>query len=188
MILTRRQRLLGTLVLAAGAAASIATSQVSWDLTEYRELEPVLLDETTPAVGYAVHVEYTGDIGLPEGNISLTLSVEKEPANPATASLHASIVDDATGELVGEQDFVYDTTAPGPQGLWVSADAWSGCTDGCSRDFTIWVERTDVVDGSDWAQVQLTGGIEAYLVEYGEGEPPGGASLTLEVTPLPGSP
>lgn len=184
MILSRRQRLLGALVLAAGAAASIATSQVAWNLEDSAPLDPVILDESLPSVAYAVHVEYTGTVANPEGNISLALTVEKEPAMVGTPSLHVTITDDATQQIVGEQDWVYDPSVTDPQGPWLSATAWIGCTAGCSQDFTVVIERTDPITDAPWPQARISGTFDAYLAEYGNGNEPEGVSMGLEVTPL----
>jgi hypothetical protein len=183
MNLSLRQRVLATCVLAAGAAASVATSMVAepfqrWSLSEVADLPPITVDESNPRYGFLVQVGFDGAMTRPSGNLSLSLDALLDPTLGGTASIHVEMVERGT-DAVGSIDFIQDPSTSAAPGLGMPA--WRlDCRQGCANEFEVWIERTD---GNP---ALISGLFDVDLIETdGDSDvPPAGATLTLEVTPL----
>jgi hypothetical protein len=182
LALSTRQRILATLVLTGGALASVATSQVYWDLqSEIQTVPPAVLDLSTPEVGYRIDIDYTGPTTEPEGSLDIQLTpAVTVVANAPPATFEIQLIDAQTSELVHTQTLTLDSAQT--VDVYAYATAWMSCESACSETFELWIERTDLVADAPRHDVSFTGTAYVDLREGGNGsEPPPGTTVNLSI-------
>lgn len=176
----RRHRILATLVLAAGAVASIATSQVDDSLQESQDLPPQTLDEARPLIGFQIFTVVRGSFDQPTGFVTANLTFEMPGFALEPAEIQVQLLDGATSVILDE------ATGTIPAGervtLGVSTEPFGDCDGLCERDFILWIERGALTD-TNYPSMVAESTVMVELDE-GDGETPSDATLSLDVTPL----
>jgi hypothetical protein len=172
------RRRAAALVIAAGAAASVATSMTEWLVEDIAELPPIHLDPTATAIEYEIRATARGTLdGSGEVQVDLSSALTAADGNPARI-VHATL----RGGVPSETVELY--LAPGINDF-LSIPAWGGCPGTpCEQTFTLRLELTP--PGSN-------GGTEADVVgsvtarRTGLGEQPSDVTVDVsiwsEVTP-----
>ncbi len=179
--MNRRQRVLAMFVLAAGAAASLATSQVDDGLTETHDLAPQSLDDITTVVGYQIHTEIRGSFSQPVGGLTVNLSISLAPGITPDTSLRVQLLD-GNSVILDDQTVSVDSGAT--VSTFVSAEPFGDCDGLCERDFVVWIERGDS-PGPDYPYVTPDSSVTVDIDE-GDGDLPSDATLDVSVTILEG--
>jgi hypothetical protein len=166
------------LVIAAGAAASVATSMTEWFVEDSGELPPIHLDPTTSVIEYEIRATARGTLeGSGEVEVSLSSAQLAADGNPARI-VHATLRSGAPEDT----DEVY--LAPGITDT-LTVPAWGRCPGSpCEESFILRLELAEV--GSDGGtDADLFGTVTARRT--GVGEQPSDVSVDVsvwsEVTP-----
>lgn len=177
LALSPRQRILATLVLAGGALASVATSQVYWEIvSESSSVELVTLSRESPEVGYRIDIDFTGAATEPEGYLTVDLqsAVTAPPDGPV--DLHAELIDVQSGEVIGSQTVTLTSTSF--VSVYFEYPVWMSCTSACSEQYELWIDRL----GDALVPVTIDGRVTVSVSERGkDGEPPAGTTVSATV-------
>jgi hypothetical protein len=178
-------RLIPCILLAGGAIASIATSQVppGWGIGTNQALDPAVIDDTTPTVRYQVHVELhgaepiTGLDGMVETDVSFAA---RDGSTPSGSIELSSLTNDVPPATINYGDV--DPTTARERGISASLDAWLACTsDPCSEDFELVVHRDP---GANLPALDIGGTVYASAGGTDKVQPPN-TSVVLTVTREP---
>ncbi len=182
--------ILPRVVLAAAAAASIATSQLWWTLEEMALLEPVALEDRAPTSAYAIQATVeTPYRGCADSNGEMTvcgdLQVSFDLSVRDVTGVLSAQVEVELRSLTNDSEGVSQlfTVGPGaPTTGHLSVSAWSECASGsCTEDFTLTLRRRPA---SGDPVVEVTGSVRARTQGPESSEPPAGARIALDVTNL----
>jgi hypothetical protein len=183
------KRIAAKLVLAAGAAASIATSIATWQIDAAIELDSATIPPMRRLAGYAIHVEVGGesanDSAL-DGHVEARVTVRSVGAEQP-AIVRAWIT--TAGDPADVRDEITVTLAPRQMAtLDLYADAFVDCTAStCTDDVELWIERVNS-DRTTPAVGSVEIGGEARIYGGGLGDEPRDAFVAIDAMPLAGLP
>ena len=179
-----RRRVLATAVLAAGALASIATSQATWDISDRQPPPDTTLDAVGPVVGYQVRAELRGPTEYTDGWLEIDLHglVPQVGEGPASATATVTVTRDADPE-----DIVTGPLHAGSDAIEFhgSAALWRDCQTPCVETFTVWIDRGEVIEPA--RALIIAGTIAAHIEGVGENAPPS-VEVDVEITPIEAAP
>jgi len=138
-------RLIPCALLAAGAAASIATSPAAtgWGIGTNQALDPATIDNTLTTARYAVHAVLHGaqPIAGLDGTVEADVQfVARDGSTPSGTLELASLTNDIPPSTVIYGDV--DPTTARERGISVVLDGWLACeSDPCSEDYELTVHR-----------------------------------------------
>lgn len=169
-------RFVPCLLIAAGAFASIATSKAppAWTLSQEQDLTAAVIDTTTPAARYHVHVELHGPepfVGL-EGTLEAEIAVTARTTSSATATIE---IDSLT-----HPDVMPAKTSAGLNSTmtnYLATDILLACeSDPCVEDYELVVEP----ETTDVPTIDVTGNV-VVLASGEQGPMPAGTALDITV-------
>ena len=188
-----RTRILTTTVLAAGAAASVATSRIGWDLESKSVTVPTaVLDAPAAAVEYSVRAEFRSPrpIDSPYGGLRIELFPTLTRVEGAVLpTVLVALVNDDSGTVVQRKLDLAVLAPDAPAPLYLSDDEiWQGCSSSCEINYTLRITREDLESPLPPVPLTITGNASVSLSEDGENQPPARTEVTLTVEPIAGDP
>jgi hypothetical protein len=178
------RRYLPRIVIAAAAAASIATSAITYSLEETVALEPVVLDAQAPTSTYAIQatVETGEDSPEPRSGevmVSFDLSGRVVP-DVMSSQVEVELRSAAREDEVARE--LFTVPSGGRVSGHLTLEAWAGCASrSCIEDFTLTVR---LLPAADRLPVDVTGSVHAQFSAFDSREPPPGSDIVIDVTPL----
>jgi hypothetical protein len=123
------------LAFSVGVIGSIATGEVTADISGQSPEESVVLtaDEPSVEVGATSTLSLGGESRVSSGEIAINVSPD-EGAGSLTVTLRSSSGEESSVDII-------DTESQGATRLGI--DAFSGCTSTCSEELTLIFDRTD---------------------------------------------
>jgi hypothetical protein len=169
-------RVLPALVVAIGAALSVATSRVQWWLQASSAEVPVHLDAEHPVQRFRVRASIRA-ASMPYGSLTTSISVDAL----SSARLHATLTSDL--DPAATSDSWQDAASPRPEGAaWLYGTPWSTCERGpCDETFTLTLELQPRGAQPASADLRISNALEG----GGDGDQPRGAAVDVEMVPLP---
>ncbi len=166
------RRITGSLVFAAAAFASIATSApAGWQLEDLATI-PLTEVPSGPGMAFSITSEARGPLGSHDGG-ELTISVQARRIGDQFPSVRIRLISETDPSSNQVRDVGDGETAS----FFVSA--WQFCeTSPCFEDLRLEVEN--LVEGSS---VNISGDVRAVLSGFG-GQPAPDSEVVVEVTPL----
>lgn len=175
------RRIAGSLMFAAAAFASIATSApqqpLNWELTATAPIESTMLT-SGPATAFGITAEARGPRnGHQGGEIDLAIEVTASFENLEPASVTLVLVSETDPTQRDEQQVVIGSGSQTSIGLFLPA--WSTCEAGpCFEDF-----RLEIANTTANTTVTITGEVQAVLRGQDETPEPD-SDVLVAATPL----
>ena len=169
------------IVIAAGAAASIATTQLWWTVEQTASLDPSVLDEQNPTRLYAIQA--TAETGKrtpasPDGEVDISIDLS---AREGTGVQSINVEVELSSPTDGGIQTLSLTVPPGGHATGtVSVNVWEGCMPpSCTENLTLTLRRQQAVGSPT---IDVTGSVYAQFRGAESRDPPPGAGIVLDIT------